>query len=122
MTDSLEDIISKIKRFRDERDWMQFHNHKDMAISLAIEAAELLEHFQWKSTEEINQYVTSHKNEIREELADIAIYLLEIADNLDIGLIQAINDKLNVNAAKYPVKKVKGKATKYTQLGVQNDK
>ena len=54
MTASLEDIISRIKRFRDERDWMQFHNHKDMAISLAIEAAELLEHFQWKSTEEVN--------------------------------------------------------------------
>ena len=114
--DKLENILSRIQNFRDERDWMQFHGHKDMAVSIAIETAELLEHFQWKTKDEVNEYVKNHKNEIGKEIADIAIYLLELADNLDIDILQAIESKLNENAAKYPVDKAKGIATKYTEL------
>lgn len=109
-------ITEKIRKFRDERDWLQFHNHKDMALSLILEAAEVLEHFQWKSTEEINQYGKTHKNEIADELADVAVYLFELADNLNIDIMKAIDIKLTKNAKKYPVSKAKGKHTKYNRL------
>lgn len=109
-------LTRKIRKFRDERDWMQFHNHKDMALSLLIEAAELAEHFQWKSFEELEYYAPKHKDALSDELADVAIYLLELADNLKIDLVQAIIKKLRKNARKYPVKKAKGKHTKYTRF------
>jgi dCTP diphosphatase len=109
-------LTRKIKAFRDERDWMQFHNHKAMALSLLIEAAELAEHFQWKSLDELNDYARKHRAKLSDELADVAIYLLELADNLRIDLFQAIEKKLVKNAQKYPVDKAKGKHTKYTGL------
>lgn len=109
-------FTEKIKKFRDERDWMQFHNHKDMALSLMLEAAEVLEHFQWKNPHEIEKYVTDNKNEIAQELADVAMYLFELADNLQIDLPQAIQKKLQKNAQKYPVEKAKGIATKYNKF------
>ncbi|OGW84085.1 MAG: nucleotide pyrophosphohydrolase [Omnitrophica bacterium RIFCSPLOWO2_01_FULL_45_10] len=112
----IKQLTEKIKKFRDERDWMQFHNHKDMAISLAIEAAELLEHFQWKTLEETNKHAEDFKDEISEELADIAMYLFELSDNLGIDLSKAIEDKLTKNNRKYPIQKAKGKHTKYNQL------
>ncbi len=113
---SIKDLTEKIKKFRDERDWMQFHNHKDMALSLVLEAAEVLEHFQWKSPEEIEEYVQTHKEHVGEELADVTKYLFELADNLKIDLPQAIERKMKKDAEKYPVEKVKGKHTKYTEL------
>jgi dCTP diphosphatase len=109
-------IIAKIKKFRDQRDWMQFHNHKDMALSLVLEASEVLEHFQWKSPEEVNEHGKVCKNEISEELADVALYLFELSDNLGIDISKAIIKKLRKNAKKYPVKKAKGKHTKYNKL------
>jgi len=109
-------ITEKIKKFRDERDWKQFHNHKDMALSLMLEAAEVLEHFQWKSPNEVDEHGKACKNEISEELADVAMYLFELADNLRIDLPLAIEAKLKKNAVKYPVEKAKGKHTKYNQL------
>ncbi len=112
----LKTIIDKIKKFRDERDWSQFHDHKNMAISLAIEAAEVLEHFQWKSKEEIEKYAKENKEEIGEELADVAIYLFEMADNLGIELLEAMDKKLDKNERKYPIEKAKGKHTKYNKL------
>ena len=112
----IKSIIKKIKKFRDERDWMQFHNHKDMALSLVLEAAEVLEHFQWKSPEEVDAHAKKFKNEISEELADVALYLLELSDNLGIDISKAIKRKLKKNAAKYPVKKSKGRHTKYDKL------
>ena len=95
---------------------MQFHNHKDMALSLLLEAAEVLEHFQWKSNDEIMAYIEKSKNDIAEELADVAIYLFELADNMKIDLSDAISEKLDKNAEKYPVNKAKGSAKKYTEL------
>lgn len=112
----IKEITEKIKKFRDEREWMQFHNHKDMALSLTLEATEVLEHFQWKSPEEVNAYATKCKSDISNELADVAMYLFELADNLEIDLAQAIETKLEINAKKYPVHKAKGKHTKYTKL------
>ena len=109
-------ITEKIKKFRDERDWKQFHNHKDMALSLVLEASEVLEHFQWKSADEVEKYAVSCKAEIADELADVAMYLFELADNLGINLSDAIDKKLIKNAKKYPVEKAKGKHTKYNKL------
>ncbi len=109
-------LTQKIKKFRDDRDWLQFHNHKDMALSLVLEAAEVLEHFQWKKPEEVETHARKCKTEIAEELADVAMYLLELADNLGINLSEAIELKLHKNAQKYPIKKARGCAKKYTQL------
>ena len=109
-------ITEKIKKFRDERDWKQFHNHKDMALSLVLEAAEVLEHFQWKSQNEVEKHGAASKDEIAEELADVAMYLFELADNLGINLSDAVEQKLNKNAKKYPIEKAKGKHTKYDKL------
>ena len=109
-------ITDKIIKFRDERDWKQFHNHKDMALSLVLEAAEVLEHFQWKSQNEVEEHGASCKNEIAEELADVAMYLFELADNLGINLSEAIENKLEKNAKKYPVEKARGKHIKYNKL------
>ena len=112
----IKDVTNKIKKFRDERDWKQFHNHKDMALSMMLEAAEVLEHFQWKSPEEVNTHGEANKEQISEELADVAMYLFELADNLGVDLKEAILAKLKKNAQKYPVKKAKGKHTKYNRL------
>ena len=114
--EEIKAITKKIKKFRDERDWEQFHNHKDMALSLVLEAVEVLEHFQWKSQSEVEKHGTACKDEIADELADVAMYLFELADNLDINLYEAIDFKLEKNAKKYPVEKAKGKHTKYNKL------
>ncbi len=116
MTNELSHLLSKIKQFRDERDWKHFHNHKDMAISIVLEASELLEHFQWKNPEEINKYAREKKDQLEEEIADIFIYLLELSDNLDINLIEAAEEKLRKNVLRYPTTKAKGTAKKYTEL------
>lgn len=115
--DELEEIRSKIRAFRDERDWGPFHNPKDMAIALSIEAGELLEHFLWKTPEETSERTRTHHEEISEEIADIAIYLIELADNLDIDLLDAVHSKIAKNAAKYPADRVLGSAKKYTEYG-----
>jgi dCTP diphosphatase len=109
-------ITEKIKKFRDDRDWMQFHDPKNMAVSIILEASELLEHFQWKTIEEVEEYSKQNHGEIQDEIADIALYLFELADNLGIDLIKAMEEKLAKNAQKYPVEKAKGKHTKYNKL------
>lgn len=114
--DEIKLITEKIKEFRDKRDWSQFHNHKDMALSLVLEAAEVLEHFQWKSTDEVAKHGVACKHEIADELADVAMYLFELADNLGIDLSTAIEQKLAKNEKKYPVEKAKGRHTKYNKL------
>lgn len=112
----IKELTKKIKQFRDERNWLQFHNHKDMALSLVLESAEVLEHFQWKSPEEVVKHGKELKDEISEELADVAIYLFELADNLEIDLSEAIEKKLEKNAEKYPVEKARDRHTKYNKL------
>lgn len=111
----LEHLTEKIRRFRDARDWAQFHNPKDMAIALSLEAGELLEHFLWKAPDEVEARVESHREEITDEVADIAIYLFELADNLGIDLATAIEQKIEKNDAKYPAEQVRGSSKKYTE-------
>jgi NTP pyrophosphatase (non-canonical NTP hydrolase) len=113
---TIEDLTKKVIAFRDERDWAQFHNPKDVAISLALEAAELLEHFQWKNPEEIKKHVKAHKLAVSEELADVLYWVLLLGRDLDIDLGDAVAKKLIKNAKKYPVKKARGRHTKYNKL------
>jgi len=112
----IKKVQETIRRFRDDRDWMQFHDPKNMAVSIIIEASELLEHFQWKSKEEVERYIKENKEEIQDEIADIALYLFELADNLGIDLISAMERKLGKNEKKYPVEKAHGRHTKYNKL------
>jgi len=112
----IKKITEKIKKFRDDRDWKQFHNHKDLALSLVLEAVEVLEHFQWKSPVEVDGHARECKDEIADELADVAMYLFELADNLGIDLPKAINNKMAKNAKKYPIAKARGRHTKYDRL------
>lgn len=112
----IEDLTNRIIAFRDARDWKQFHNPKDCAISLALEAAEVLEHFQWKNKEEMEVYVKTNKAEISEELADVLYWVLLISKDLDIDVLDALDKKMKKNEDKYPVEKAKGKHTKYTEL------
>lgn len=109
-------LLKEILAFRDARNWKQFHNPKDLAISLVLEAGEVMEHFQWKSKEEVEEYVKTHKHEIGEELADVQNYLLLLAHDLGIDLEDAVLKKIKKNAIKYPIKKAKGKHTKYNKL------
>lgn len=104
--------MDKINAFRDERDWRKFHNEKDLALSIVLEASELLEIYQWKSAEEGNQNLEA----IKEELADILIYSFMFADNLNLDINEIIEEKLKLNAKKYPVEKSKGNNKKYTEL------
>jgi len=112
----MDDIIKKIVKFRNERSWKQFHNPKDLAISLSLEASEVLEHFQWKSKEEIEEYIKTHKGHIGEELADVFYWVLLMSHDLKIDIIKASEKKLKKNMEKYPISKAKGKHTKYNQL------
>ena len=105
--------MDKINKFRDDRDWRQFHNEKDLAISISLEAAELLELFQWKYPEEVRE--TSIER-IKEELADVLIYSHMLASNLDLDIDEIIEAKLEKNNIKYPVDKSKGNKEKYTEL------
>ena len=112
----MQDTIARIRKFRDDRDWKQFHDPKNLAVSISIEAAELLELFQWKTGEEARQFAAENQERVSEEIADVAIYLVELADITGIDLAKAIDAKLEKNARKYPVDKSRGVSTKYTDL------
>lgn len=112
----MQDTIAKIRRFRDERDWKRFHDPKNLAASISIEAGELLELFQWMSGEEATRFAAQNRERVSEEIADVAIYLIELADITGIDLARAIESKLEKNAQKYPVEKSRGVWTKYTDL------
>ena len=105
--------MDKINKFRDDRDWRQFHNEKDLAISISLEAAELLELFQWKSPEEVRE---NSIERIKEELADVLIYSHMLASNLDLDIDEIIEAKLEKNNIKYPVDKSRRNKEKYTEL------
>lgn len=109
----MEDLQKAVIKFRDERNWSQFHNAKDLAISLNLEASELLETFQWKSSEEA---IETKMQEMKEEVADVMIYLLMLSDKLTIHLQEVVHAKLVKNAEKDPVEKVFGSNKKYNEL------
>ena len=112
----VDDLIKKVTAFRDARDWRQFHPPKELAVALSIEVAELLEHFRWKTKEEVAEYIKDHKEAIKDEYGDILYLALLFADELDINPVEAVEDKLKKIDKKYPVEKAKGKHAKYTEL------
>ena len=114
--DRLDALRSRLAQFADERDWDQFHNPKNLAMALIAEAGELVEHFQWLSPQQAENLATEAKSEVELEIADVLLFLLRLADKLDIDLIAAAEKKMALNADKYPVAKSKGKATKYNKL------
>ena len=108
-----QETVNKVLEFRDERNWKQFHNPKDLAISISLEASELLECFQWSGSD---TEVLSKRDNMQEELSDILIYSLLLADRLDIDLNKAIQQKIELNNKKYPVEKSYGRSEKYNQM------
>jgi NTP pyrophosphatase (non-canonical NTP hydrolase) len=116
MQDSIKRLTDFIVAFRKEREWQQFHTPKDMALSLTLEATEVLEHFQWKNEAAALEHVKTHKNDIAEELADVFFWTLMMSHDFGIDLEKALDDKMKKNALRYPVEKAKGNAKKYTEL------
>lgn len=112
----IKQLTDLVIKFRDARDWKQFHNPKDTALSLVLEATEVMEHFQWKNPEEIDAYIKSHKTEIAEELADVMYWVLLMSKDMDIDLIKTFKAKMLKNEKRYPIKKSKGNSKKYTEL------
>ncbi len=112
----LSKIRDELRKFAADRDWDQFHSPKNLAIALSVEASELLEHFQWLSDAESSNLDDTKLARVREEVADVLLYLVRLADRLDIDLFDAARDKIKLNATKYPVDKARGSHRKYTDL------
>jgi dCTP diphosphatase len=112
----IKELQKILTDFRKERDWEQFHNPKDLSISLVLEASEVLEHFQWKSSEEMAKYILSNSEEIGDELADVFYWVLLLSHDLKIDLAEALRKKMLKNAEKYPLDKAHGNHKKYTEL------
>ncbi len=110
------ELIKKLRIFRQERNWEKFHKPKDLAMAAAIEAAELMEEFLWKNDEEVVNKIRKDKERIADEIADTVVYLMLLADDLEIDMYEAIERKMQKNAEKYPVEKCHGRSTKYTEL------
>jgi NTP pyrophosphatase (non-canonical NTP hydrolase) len=110
----LEELQGRIRAFVRERDWEQFHSPKNLAMALIVEAGELVEQLQWLTEDESCNLTPEKLQAVEEEVADIFVYLLRITDRLDIDLLAATRDKMNSNAAKYPVDRVRGSSRKYT--------
>ncbi len=114
--DRLETLRARLAAFAAERDWDQFHNPKNLAMAVATESAELLEHFQWLTFERAARLPKAARDEVALECADVLLFLLRLCDKLEIDLAAAAERKLALNARKYPVEKSRGKATKYDKL------
>ena len=113
--DNLESLRNKINQFVAERDWAQFHTPKNLAMAMIVEAAELVEQFQWDTPQASQQLSAEKREAVAHELADTFVYLLRIAEVLEIDLIDATNKKIELNALKYPVDKARGSNAKYTE-------
>lgn len=109
-------LTAEIRAFRDERDWLQFHNPKELAVAIAAEAGELLQHFVWQSPEQSERRLVERRDEVASEIADVAILLFELADNSGIDLAAAMRAKLARNAERYPVHRARGSNAKYNEL------
>ena len=103
-----------LRKFVAERDWDKFHSPKNLAMALSVEAAELLEHFQWLSEEQSRKLTPEKLAEVRDEMADVLVYLVRLADKLDVDLLDAAAKKIEKNALKYPAGKVRGSMKKYS--------
>lgn len=118
MSSEIKKLQKMLLKFRKERNWRKFHTPRNLAISLAIEVSEVLEHFQWKTEEEIEEYIKDREKqqELGEEIADVAIYLLLLANETNIDIKKAVENKIKKNDEKYPENKVRGLAKKYTEF------
>ncbi len=115
-TDRLNELREALRRFATERDWDQFHSPKNLAIALSVEASELLEHFQWAPDTDSGELTPEKRAKVTEELADVLLYLIRLADKLGVDLPNAAIEKMKTNAAKYPIDKSRGSSKKYTDL------
>jgi dCTP diphosphatase len=115
MSDSLNELRGRLQAFVEERDWQQFHSPKNLAMAMIVEAAELVEHFQWLTEQQSLELAEGKREQVAHEIADTFVYLLRMADVLGIDLIAAANAKIDLNAKKYPAEKVRGSNAKYTE-------
>lgn len=111
----LQQISERLLQFARERDWEQFHAPKNLAMALAVEAAEIMEHFQWLSEQQSEQLSPEKRREVAYEIADVFIFTLRLAQRLDINLTEVVEAKIRINEEKYPADKVRGSAKKYTE-------
>jgi NTP pyrophosphatase (non-canonical NTP hydrolase) len=116
MSDSLRELREALRTFAAERDWDQFHSPRNLATALAVEAAELLEPFQWLTEEQGRNLPPETRSAVEEEMADVLLYLVRLADKLDVDLAAAARAKIMKNAGKYPVEKARGSSRKYDAL------
>jgi len=112
----MQELRKRLREFAVARDWEQFHSPKNLAMALSVEVAEIVEHFQWLTEEQSKDLPKEKLGEVEAELADTFIYLVRLADQLDIDLLAAVESKIEVNERKYPVDKARGNARKYTEL------
>lgn len=116
MSDSISELTNQIQTFVDARDWRKFHNAKDLAVAIAAEAGELMQHFVWQQDDQIEKRLEKNREEIASEIADVAILLFEFADNLGMNLGEVMQAKIAYNDIRYPVDKSRGNNLKYTEL------
>jgi len=111
----IDEFASRLAQFAADRDWEQFHSPKNISMALSVEVAEIVEHFQWLTEQQSRELDKDNKARVSQELADAFIYLVRLADQLDIDLLAAADQKLRINEAKYPADRVRGSSKKYTQ-------
>jgi NTP pyrophosphatase (non-canonical NTP hydrolase) len=116
MSDSISEITTRIQKFVDTRDWRRFHNPKDLAVAVCAEAGELMQHFVWQQPDQVDARATDHRDEIASEIADVAILLFELADNLGFSLGEVMEQKIARNEIRYPVDKARGNNLKYDEF------
>jgi dCTP diphosphatase len=116
MNSNLDSLTQALRRFAQERDWDQFHSPKNLAAALSVEAAELLEHFQWLTEEQSRNLPPDKRAAVAQEIADVLLYLLQIADKLGIDIVAAAQDKLALNGAKYPAAQARGSSARADEL------
>ncbi len=119
--DKLEDLKTKLQAFADERDWDQFHSPKNLSMALSVEASELVECFQWLTEAQSQNLSPEQLSAVKDEMADVQIYLLRLATKLNVDMLDAVNQKIKKNALKYPADKVKGSSKKYNQYGSNDE-
>ena len=116
MSDSISDLTTRIQSFVDAREWRRYHNAKDLAVAIAAEAGELMQHFVWQQESQIEERVAARRDEIASEIADVGILLFELADNLGFRLGDIMERKIDNNEIRYPVEKARGNNRKYSEL------
>src|SRR5262245_39020677 len=116
MSNTIANLTKLVIDFRHERDWKQFHNPKDMALSLVLESAELMELMKWRNGRELNEHLAKNKSRVEEELADVLGWILLLASDQNIDLADAFRRKIELNKQKYPIEKARGSAKKYDEL------